>query len=291
MNIAQLECFLTVAENLNFARAAEQLHMTQPAVSHQIQTLESELNTKLFRRTTRSVELTEAGFLFLDDAKNIVGMAHAAKNRLSNQPEDQVIPFHIGCPGSFIYSILPGPLKKLTEDMPQIHPVIRMLPSQVLQSQLLEESLHVMFGFYEESTRKKAGTFLPLMKAPAVCVMTPEHSLAQKDILCQEDLNKGKMIICDPHRNFPELSSANAAIIGTRPVSDMYFCDTPTCAVTLIKAGLGFAILPDILPVREPGLCYIHVKGLPVLSFGLYYKKIKTHPALKTFIEIMKKEF
>ena len=61
MNTFQLHCFLTVAEHLNFARAAQQLNVTQPAVTHQIRTLEAELNVKLFRRTTRTVNLTPAG--------------------------------------------------------------------------------------------------------------------------------------------------------------------------------------------------------------------------------------
>ena len=56
MNTTQLECFVTVAENLNFARAAAILHITQPAVTHQIVSLEGELDAKLFIRTTRSVK-------------------------------------------------------------------------------------------------------------------------------------------------------------------------------------------------------------------------------------------
>ena len=72
MNSTQLECFMQVAENLNFARAAEALHITQPSVTHQIHTLETELNVKLFHRTTRSVSLTQAGLSFFTDAKNIL---------------------------------------------------------------------------------------------------------------------------------------------------------------------------------------------------------------------------
>lgn len=63
MNLFQLECFLAVASHLNFARAAEQLHVTQPTVSHQIRSLEKELGVSLFTRSTRSVALTgRAGF-------------------------------------------------------------------------------------------------------------------------------------------------------------------------------------------------------------------------------------
>lgn len=72
MNTTQLRCFLSVAEYLSFARAAEQLNMTQPAITHQISSLEKELDTKLFVRTTRSVTLTGAGQTFLNDANNII---------------------------------------------------------------------------------------------------------------------------------------------------------------------------------------------------------------------------
>ena len=66
MNIFQLSCFLAVAEYLNFAKAAQSLHVTHPAVSQQIQSLEKELNTKLFVRTTRTVKLTDEGKATVD---------------------------------------------------------------------------------------------------------------------------------------------------------------------------------------------------------------------------------
>ena len=79
MNTMQLSCFLEVAETLSFARAAEKLHVTQPAVTQQIQSLEAELNVKLFRRTTRTVELTQAGLVFLGDAKTMYEISGKAK--------------------------------------------------------------------------------------------------------------------------------------------------------------------------------------------------------------------
>ena len=60
MNTVQLECFVTVAEHLNFSKASRVLKITQPAVSHQIRTLEEELDVKLFNRTSKSVTLTQA---------------------------------------------------------------------------------------------------------------------------------------------------------------------------------------------------------------------------------------
>ena len=82
MNTIQLECFAAVAEHLNFSKASRVLKITQPAVSHQIQTLEEELEVKLFSRTSKSVSLTQEGLLFLADAQLILKTALSAKERL-----------------------------------------------------------------------------------------------------------------------------------------------------------------------------------------------------------------
>ena len=70
MNTFQLTCFIAVANTLSFARAAENLHVTQPAVTHQIKVLEQELGVPLLHRSTRSVTLTPEGQTFLEDAKS-----------------------------------------------------------------------------------------------------------------------------------------------------------------------------------------------------------------------------
>ncbi len=86
MNTVQLECFISVAEHLSFSKASKVLKITQPAVSHQIQTLEEELGVKLFHRTSKSVALTEEGLLFLTDAQLI----------LRTRPFRQRAPSHAG---------------------------------------------------------------------------------------------------------------------------------------------------------------------------------------------------
>ena len=87
MNTVQLECFLSVAEHLNFSKASRELKITQPAVSHQIQALEEELEVKLFSRTSKSVSLTPEGILFLSDAKLILRTAHVRQRSASGMHE------------------------------------------------------------------------------------------------------------------------------------------------------------------------------------------------------------
>ena len=81
MNIDNLKCFILVADNLSFARAAEELYISQPAVTKQINNLEQELGITLFIRSTRHVELTQAGMQFYKDAKDIVVKSEIAVNK------------------------------------------------------------------------------------------------------------------------------------------------------------------------------------------------------------------
>ena len=97
MTEIQIECFLSVANHLNFARASEELSISQPAVTHQIQSLEAELGVKLFKRSTRFVSLTEEGISFLDDAKSMQQIIFRAKSRFSKAGTAAYETLVIGC--------------------------------------------------------------------------------------------------------------------------------------------------------------------------------------------------
>ena len=79
MELRYLKYFVTVAERQNFTRAAEELHVAQPAISQQIKSLEEELGVSLLHRTKRSVKLTAAGNAFLSEAKEILAHAELSK--------------------------------------------------------------------------------------------------------------------------------------------------------------------------------------------------------------------
>lgn len=96
MNMQQLECFTTLAKTLNYAKTAEQLSLSQPAVSRQIQSLETELNAKLFNRTTRSVSLTPVGFQFLDDAQQMLSLYYHSLEWISTFHQQKRTVLRIG---------------------------------------------------------------------------------------------------------------------------------------------------------------------------------------------------
>lgn len=125
MTIDNLKCFILVAENLSFARAAEALYISQPAVTKQINSLEHELGVTLFIRSTRHVELTPAGMSFYKDAKDIVLKSQMAVNRVQrhNTTSNSI---RIGLSNPIALFYLSPILKKLSEAYPDIRPNIEV---------------------------------------------------------------------------------------------------------------------------------------------------------------------
>ena len=119
MNTFQLTCFLTAAETLSFVKAAKQLNVTQPAITHQIRSLEDELNTQLFKRTTRSVEITQEGLIFLNDAKNVLNIITLAKKRFEEPVVDERQFFSIGCHSHNELRLFPDILRQMAEACPR----------------------------------------------------------------------------------------------------------------------------------------------------------------------------
>ena len=116
MNTTQLECFLAVANNLNFSRAAEQLRLTQPAVSHQINSLEDELGVKLFKRTSKSVRLTQEGYLYTQYAGEIMRLFNVSRGRLKAAQSERRRVLGIGCRSTLELGLLSVALAQLREE-------------------------------------------------------------------------------------------------------------------------------------------------------------------------------
>lgn len=280
MNTIQLECFLAVAEHLNFSRASEVLRITQPAVSHQIQSLEEELDVKLFKRTSKSVSLTQEGIQFLPDAQLILKTALSAKERLGQH--EQFIPFELGCHNRMELNLLPPILKKLTEFFPLLRPVIQIVPFPSLLSQVENKQVHAAFGIKEEQ-KKSSLYFRELCSAPMACICSPGHPLAQYDSLTKDQLS-GSIIACSPRQIADPIFSIQNSIVAKLRSEQRYFSENMESALTLVKAQIGYTLYPDVIPAREPDLAYIPVTDIPKMSFGVYYRYDDDHPVLRRFL-------
>lgn len=165
MNIFQLRCFLSVANTLSFAAAATLMNVSQPAISHQIKSLESELNAKLFRRSTRVVELTAEGQAFIPDAKSMVAIADHAMLRFSHSDKQQLQILTIGCSSYTHLELLTEVLRELSDDFPSLHPRLLVVPHDQLFHLLETETADIVFDFREDEESKKTLVFTELCQS------------------------------------------------------------------------------------------------------------------------------
>lgn len=288
MNTFQLTCFLTVAETLSFVKAAKLLNVTQPAVTHQIRSLEEELNTQLFKRTTRSVEITQEGLIFLNDAQNVLSIITLAKKRFEEPAADERQFFSIGCHSSNELHLFPGILRQMAEACPTLNPVFQVVPFQHLYQLLEEGTADVVVAFQEKGQKNETGIYKELVQIPIAGILPAGHPLAEKELLDEDDLRTQRLLLLDPQRCPDRLNAVQHGLATERAVSDLLMCGSADASVTLAKAGFGIAVQPDFPALRDPALAYIPLKDVEPLSYGAYYKSVTGKPLLKLFLQLCK---
>lgn len=288
MNTTQLECFIAVANFLNFSRAAEQLRLTQPAVTHQIRTLEDELGAKLFRRTTKEVTLTPAGLQFIHDAKNILTISRRAKRRLERPSAQDIVEFPIGCHSFAPFHAFPQVLGALSARFPNLHPQLQVIPFPHLFRLLENEELEVVLGCHFQEGKRSPGVYQEVAKVPLVCICARQSPLAAQSSIRLEDLVGERLILNDPIRCPPPLARFQGELIQDRPPADLYFCGGIDEALCLAQAGLGAALAPALLPPAGESLTYLPVEGVPPVSFGIFHRARKSSPYGKALLELMR---
>lgn len=286
MNTIQLECFVTIAQYLNFSRASEILKITQPAVSHQIRSLEEELGVKLFNRTSKRVSLTSEGIQFLPDAHLILRTAFSARERLGNH--DSIITFDIGCHNCLELELFPDVLKDLSAEFPLIHPSIHIIPFPSLFGMIEDKKLHAVLSIKERQT-KSALMYEELFRVPFACICTPDHPLAQQESVTKEMLT-GNFVACSPQHISNTVFAIWSRILSEIQPHEHYFTNDFESIFTLTKAGFGFTVYPDLPCARQDGLRYVPITDLTSVSFGIYYHHQNDFPALHCFLKLCKKK-
>ena len=290
MNTTQLECFLTVSNFLNFSRAAEQLGLTQPAGSHQINALEDEVGVKLFHRTSKRVSLTQEGHLFLQYAQEILSLSRASKARLKESRESSAIRFGIGC-RSFLELDLIGPaLRRLRQEFSQLLPVLRLIPFDSLENLLEDGEVQAMFAF-QESAPKRA-LYRELTRRRVVCICGEGHPLASYSQLTVEQVREGgRFAAYPPHSAPPSLLSIQSQIITGRSLDQLYFCDGLETLHTLVRTGFACAVSADLPQVDMPGIRAIPLPEFPPLSYGIASRPGEAEPVLRRFLACLEEQF
>ena len=284
MNTIQLECFLAVGRHLNFSKAAEEIKISQPAVSHQIRSLEEELGVKLFLRTSKSVSLTPEGRRFFPDADRILKIIASARDRLHSSADP--IPLEIACDNQLELELLPRPISRLKKEFPQLQPFIRLVPFDMLSSLMESGQIDVMFGT-KNTYKSDSLRYHNLFSSPICCICSRNHPLAQYQSLTADKLH-GPIVLCESHRIPQSLFQLQLRIASSFPEEERFFGDSYESVLTLVKADLGYTLLPALPNMSTSELRCIPLTDQRPFSFGLYYSDTDRSWLFKRFWQIMK---
>jgi len=244
MDLHRLRCFVAVAEELHFGRAAQRLSMLPSALGRHVRMLEEDLGTRLLNRTTRNVSLTEDGIFLLDDARGLLAQVEEVAKRFRGRSRDQAMTLRLGA----IDSASAGLVPLLLHDFRQSHPDIAVILIENKTIRLLPRLLSGRIDLAlvrPPANPDRALEFLFLLHETAV-VAVPEHGpLARRRRLAIQDLADQPLIVPDrrsrPHSHDLTMKLFAEAGLQARVAQ---IAEEKHTIVNLVAANLGIAIVP-----------------------------------------------
>lgn len=257
MEFRQLKYFVAVAEEMHFNRASQRLHIAQPALSQQIQSLESQLRTKLFNRTTRKVELTEAGAALLPVARSILAAVDSAVRTVEKSARGIVGTVKLAFVSSAAVHVIPLIMDGMKKEWPQIDIELEEATTAEIFAGLRHRrfDIGIVRGLkhHDDDVRTEA-----LMKEPLVVALYETHPLAEKTSLGLADL-QGETLVSFRHRDVAGLFDRVEYLLSQATVEYVRGQQAKQLLtiVGLVAAQLGIAIVPESLQVMSvPGVVY-----------------------------------
>jgi len=271
MELRHLRSFAVLAEERHFGRAAGLLHLAQPALSQQVKQLERELGVELFTRTTRRVELTEAGTRLVDHARSVLADVDRARDDMALLATGRAGRVSVGFIGTATYDVLPRVAREVRRELPDVELQLR---GELLSPQLVSGLAGRTYdlALLRPDPLDDAGLDVRRLRSERlVAVLPAQHPLAGRRRIALS-LLAGDPFVMHPsgHR-----SSIHARVLeacadaGFEPSPVLEVAETATLVV-FVAAGLGVALVPE--PVRSLGLegvAYVSITGAPTVELAL----------------------
>ncbi len=256
MELRQLRYFVAVAEEQNLSRAAVRLNLSQPPLTRQIRQLEGELGARLFERNPRGVELTPAGRLFLDDARNILDLAKRAAERAHSAHEGQIGRFDVAVFGSVMFGRLPALLARFRATHPGVELVFHTMNKGDQIEALRQGRIHAGFS---RLTSNYPDISTETLQHERLLVALPEnHALLARKKLELKHLADCPLVLfaSGPRPNFTDLVFSLFERMDLRPTIGQTVEDAVT-GVALVAAGFGACLVPESASyVKLPGVVF-----------------------------------
>jgi DNA-binding transcriptional LysR family regulator len=271
----RLKVFRTVAEHLSFRRAGEQLGLTQPAVTLQIQTLEEELSVRLLDRSGNRVSLTPAGRILLKHANAIADQVAEAQEELAALSGDHVGELRIGASTSIAQYVLPKLLGRFQRQVPRVRISVISGNTEEIVKHLTSERINI--GLIEGPALSRDVRTEAFLEDELVLVMPAKHDWAVRPFLAIDQL-KGQPLLLREHgsgtRRVLEMALEKAGI-KRQDLNVVMELDSTEAILSSVEAelGIGFVTHWAVLPRLPLGrIKTAPVRGLRISrNFSLLY--------------------
>jgi DNA-binding transcriptional LysR family regulator len=283
MELRHLRYFAAVAETLNFGRAAARLSISQPPLSRQIQSLEHELGTPLFTRTTRGVRLTAAGRALIPEARRLLREAAALVEGARHLAEGGVGSLRIGFISTASYNVLPRVLPEFHRRRPGIQLALQETTSDAQIALLRDYELDV--GVLVPPVVDAGFRYLPLMQEPLLAALPARRRWPRRVPLASLADETFVLFPRQAGVGLYDLIVGFCRSAGFTPRIGQEAVQMPTI-VSLVAAGMGVALVPASLRhMRRTGVVYRALaETSPLMEMGLAWREGEEEPAVAAFV-------
>ncbi|MGF1644671.1 MAG: LysR family transcriptional regulator [Thiotrichales bacterium] len=242
MDFATLQAFVAVVDTGSFSRAAERLHLTQPAISKRIGALETETGVRLLDRLGKELALTEAGTVLLTTARRVLAEIEDGKRLLNALSLEVGGTLRLGASHHVGLHYLPSILRAYLQEYPRVTPELRFLDSESAAVAVDAGALDLALITLPHRPLPQLNT-LPLWQDPLVFVCDPHHVLARGQAVSLETLAGFPAIMPNPHTATRALVET---ALGARQLTLRISLETDYLETikSMVITGLGWSVLP-----------------------------------------------
>jgi DNA-binding transcriptional LysR family regulator len=287
----ELECFLAVAEELSFTRAARRLNLAQPPLSRHIRTLEEKIGANLFIRGTRGVSLTAAGDRFYEETRTIPGKLSRASESAKRTAAGEIARLRIGFVSAVMSDGVLSVLRRFRAGAPSVQILLQDVPPNDQLKAIMEGKLDGGFVGIEEPRDQGGIEVIPWFKEPLECFVPEDHPLASRSRIALAELS-GEPFVAIDHSAAPSFSNLVRRLCGDAGFRPRIILESPRAqaVAVMVAAGSGIAILPAALAkVAGSGVKAIPLKERATITHHFARRSGKADTTMKAFVGVLKK--
>jgi DNA-binding transcriptional LysR family regulator len=289
MDLRHLRYFIAVAEELSFTKAAERLHKAQPPVSQQIRQLEEEMGVTLLLRTRRHVELTEAGRVFLDQARQILRSTNSAVVQAQRAQRGEIGRITVGFFEHMSYTLLPPILRAYRERFPAVEVQLRWFPV-ISQAEALRRG-DLDIAFLRAVPDMNDVTWETILEEPFVLAVPSSHTLAGAESVSLKSCAQEQFIMYTealaPDFRATHMRMCASAGFVPKVASEVGQVYT---LLGLVSSGAGIGFVPaSVQKVHFDPVEYKPIQGkIVTYEVLLGWSQRNPTPLMKAFLETAK---